>query len=378
MKKYPEGSKFTVYYSAKEGNGYCIRRTVTLPNGLQSQVRLPKSQYNHLKTLEEIEKFVLRINGRENRKAIQQIELKLAYLPTSILEDFREMLYSEIPNQKDARNHYKNLHRYCLKFFVEHLGLNDPLDWKVNEHKWGMALLCEHSDVKLYSEKRAVKTIKEVLQTANRFMAYLHKRVPKEIPFIKLEPISKAKFKDYHAKLNLDTEPIGKYITDNDWAIIEKKLPLEISPFIKLQYYYGLRRSESLATELKDIANGHLNVQRQLVKANTTGPLKSRFKRKTPHWFITPAETYKIIHDILGKRMHPDTLSVKFREFMTSLKMSYELHDLRRTFITRALDKMLGNAVPVKLAVGHANTETTMKYLRDNRILADTVFVLEE
>ncbi len=215
--------------------------------------------------------------------------------------------------------------------------------------------------------------------TTNRFMAFLHKKMPQEIPFIKFDPISKAKFKDYHARINMGIEPVGKFIADKDWTVIEKKLPAEIAPFVILGYYYGLRRAETLGLELGDLAKGHLNVKRQLVNMNdgqpNYAPLKNRLERKTPHWFMNPEDTYALIEDALSKKIHPDTLGVKFSHFIATLGMDYDLHDLRRTFITKALDKNNGNATPVMMAVGHGNTDVTMRYLRDNRNLSDEVFV---
>ncbi len=76
----------------------------------------------------------------------------------------------------------------------------------------------------------------------------------------------------------------------------------------------------------------------------------------------------------LSGKMHPDSLGKKFAAFMAELGLEYEMHDLRRTFITRALDLNNGNATPVMLAVGHTNSAVTMAYLRDNRVLDDEVW----
>lgn len=379
-KSYPHGTKFGAYFLAKENNTFVIKRMVYTPNGKRSAIRLEKQKYKQYTDIEDLNKLVIRLNGRENRRTIKEIETKLAFLPISLLEEFRELLLTEIPSQKDARNHYKNLHRYCLKFFVDILKLKDPIEWKANENKWGIALLNSDKKYKIYNDNksRSVKTIKGIIQTANRFMAFLHKKMPQEIPFIKFEPISKAKLKDYNARLNMGTEEVGKFISDSDWELINNNLPADIAPFIKLGYYYGLRRAETLGVELNDLSNGHLNIRRQLTNMNNGkanfSPLKNRLERKTPHWFITPDETYFIIQDAIDKRIHPDTLGVKFAAFMQSMDMTYDLHDLRRTFITKALDINNGNAKPVMMAVGHSNTDITMRYLRDDRLLDDAVF----
>lgn len=384
-KRYPEGTKFGAYFLAKEKGSFTIRRMILLPDGKRTATRLDKARYAKYTDFEELKKLVIRLNGRENRRAIKGIETKLAFLPTTLMEEFRELLQAEIPSQKDARNHYKNLHRYCLKFFIDLMKLQDPVEWKANETKWGIALLDELSasdlNLRIYTDDggRSVKTIKGVIQTTNRFMAFLHKKLPQEIPFIKFDPISRAKFKDYHAKLNMGVGPIGKFITDKDWALIDKELPDDIAPFVRLGYYYGLRRAETLGLELNDIAKHHLNIKRQLTNMNgdqpNFAPLKNKLERKTPHWFIDPETTYSFVEDAVSKRIHPDTLGVKFSAFMKEMKMDYNLHDLRRTFITKALDKNNGNAKPVMMAVGHGNSDVTMRYLRDDRQLDDVVFV---
>jgi integrase len=61
---------------------------------------------------------------------------------------------------------------------------------------------------------------------------------------------------------------------------------------------------------------------------------------------------------------------------MDELDFNYDFHDLRHTFITKAI-----SAYPprdVQLAAGHKSIETTMRYAHDNRNLDDEVFNPEE
>ena len=385
---YPDGTKFGMYFMTKENKGtenvFIIRRRVILPDGRVVQPRYPTTKYTHLKTEEEIKKFVERLNGRENRRAIKEIQTKLAFLPTVLMEEFRETLQAEIPNEKDSKLLYQNLHRYCLSFFVDKMGLKDPIEWKSNETKWGLALLNElaTSDSKLRifpkENKKAAKTIRGIIQVANRFLAFLHKKMPQEIPFIKLEPISKAKFKHYKAELELQkSADIGRFIPDQDWEIIKNNLTDSLAPFVLMAYYYGLRRSETLGLELADIRKGYLSVERQLQSVSRSDkvfkPLKNRNKRQTPHWFLGPDEAFIIIKDMENRIMHPDTLGRAFAALMLSLNLPYEMHDLRRTFITKALRKH--NAVDVQHAVGHGDIRTTMSYQQDDREMDNDVFV---
>lgn len=132
----PEGTKFGSYYITKSNSKFIILRHVTFPDGTKKTVGLKWSEYKHITSRAKLEEFVERLNGRANRRKIEAIKSKIAFIPTELSEDFRIQLEQEIPSQKDARNHYRNLHRYFLKFFVEILNLHDPLDWKLNEIKF--------------------------------------------------------------------------------------------------------------------------------------------------------------------------------------------------------------------------------------------------
>ena len=381
--------RYGSYFSAKD-KGVVIRQIVYVTtNGVtkKTSVRYPKHKYKHCTSEKAINDLVIRLNRRENRRAIKEIETKLAFLPTKLKEEFREQLQIEIPNQKDARLHYRNLHRYFLSFFVEKMKMKDPIDWKSHETKWGLALVNEltraDNDLIIFKDEKnkkvfmSVKTIKGIIQTANRFMAFLHKKNPAEIPFIKFTPLSKAKLKDYGARLRMKLDEVhGKFIPDDDWRVIRNALPEDIKPFILLGYYYGLRRGETLGVLPNDLKRGYLSVERQLEKTrkdnNSYKPLKNRELRKTPHWLTGANDAFEWIKEANKKKMHPDTLGVKFMALMQKLKLDYEMHDLRRTFITRALD--IATPKDVMLAVGHANIQTTMLYLRDDRILDDAIY----
>lgn len=363
---------------------YFVRRYFYVLDGdkkTKDSSRYPASKYQHLKSKEEIENLVIRLNGRESWKKLRAIKAKLAFLPTEVLEEFRILLENEIPTEKDARYHYRNLHRYFLKFFVDLCGLIDPNEWKTKQALWGLALLrrlpADQKQFNIFEEEMSYKTIKGLIHLANRFMVFIHEKNPQEIPLFKFTPISSAMLKDYLARQEMNGEEVGQFISDNDWKKIDKELPQDIGCFIRLGYYYGLRRGETLGLQVEDVRNGHLSIERQISKSNGNGecsfkPLKDRDFRKTPHWFLTKEKAYELVEEGAAKRIHPDTLGVKFASLMRRLKMSYELHDLRRTFITKSLDEHKPREV--MLAVSHSNIETTMKYLRDDRQSDDTVF----
>jgi integrase len=371
-KSYPEGTKFGDWFVGRDADALTVRRMIYWPDGRRTAGRLPANKIKG-KSQSELEALCDRLNHRANRRTITEIKTKLSFLPTELMEEFRVQLEAEIPNQKDAKLHYHNLHRYCLKFFIDIKGLKDPVEWKRNETAWGLALLGETKD--LYNEVKAVKTIKGVIHTANRFLLFLHSKLPQEVPKIEFKPISKAKLKEHHARLNLDNEEtLGLFIPLAHWRIIRKALPIELKPFVILAYYYGLRRAESLGLAMTDLREGHLSIQRQLKATEPLEfvPLKGRASRKTPHWFLPPRLTYKLL-ETTHPKIHPDTLGQKFGELMKKLGFPYKMHDLRRTFITRSLDHQTPK--DVMLAVGHANIETTMRYVRDDRDLDDKPFV---
>lgn len=372
-----EIKKIGDWFVTKEGGDWTIRRKVVYTDGTRSNLRYDAEQLSRYKSKEELDALVIRLNRRENRRAIEEIKTKLAFLPTETLEEFRALLGAEIPNQSDAKVQYHNLHRYFLRFFVDMLGLKDPVDWKASEHKWGMALLGETSGIYEDKKLRAVKTIKRIVQTANRLMAFLHRLRPQEVPAIRFEPISRARYKSYEAQIKLGVEEIGRFISPDDWKKIDEKLPADIAPFVRLGYLYGLRRAETLGIAPTDVRKGFLQVRRQYVKqaggAPKYKPLKNKMNRDTPHWLGSADKAYDLAADGVTKLIHPDTLGVKFAEYMKTLGMTYEMHDLRRTFITTVLDYYTPKEV--MLAVGHASIDVTMRYLRDDRQLDSAPFV---
>jgi integrase len=116
----------------------------------------------------------------------------------------------------------------------------------------------------------------------------------------------------------------------------------------------------------KDLKKGFLSIERQL-RSNVDDnklykPLKSRFTRKTPHWFCTPAMTYELIQGIENLTLNSDHISHLFSDLMEKLNLpNYVIHDLRRTFITNCVRKGIARE-ELRLAVGHVDSSTTDKY----------------
>ncbi len=374
-KVYPKGSSFGQYFITVDPSfikqPLTIRRHIVLPSGETIQPRYPRKLYKDLTTKEEIEQLVTRLNYRQELEAKRKIQIRTSFIAPSLMETFEHALLADIPNQKDARYLYQTVFkRYFLDFFIGRLRVLDPQQWSKHQGEWGAALLGKSTNPehKIFETKVSVKTIKAAIQIANRFMAFLHTQMPQEYPALKFSPISKGALKTYAAELY--KEPIGLYISPQDWAKISEKLPADWGCFINLMYHYGLRRSESLGFDNTDsVRHGALTVSHQLKSYDPENVfysvLKDKEHRDTPHWFATPNEAYKWITEGLTHKMHPDTLSQCWEDFMEDMNMEYKLHDFRRTFITRALRERAPR--DVQMAVGHANLTTTMKYAQDDR-----------
>lgn len=328
------------WFYQREGNRWAIRSVVKV-NGKKKQPRYPYKKYKHLESEEQIRALVDLINHNQNKR--KNIEVRNAFVPVEKLEEFRERLLVEIPSTKDARYLYKCLHRHTLQFFTK-LELNPSL-WINFEAHWGSHLL---------GLGLAPKSLKHIILVSNRFFDFM--KLPK------LKPLTKARLKEQVAVHALSKPSYkGSFMSEEHFALLRNEA------IYLLMYSYGLRRAEALALQCSDVRQGYLSVERQ----HGNRPLKGRRKRKTPHWFASAEQAYAWISSLVP--VHPDTLSLHFKAIMQKHKLEYQLHDLRRTFITRALG--LHSALEVQLAVGHAHLTTTMSYIRDNRELEDALFV---
>lgn len=351
----------------KEQNKWVIRRW---KDGKYQ--RLPIAKYKRIRESEaELEELVKRLNAPVDAKA--KVDFKHAFISVPLLETYQEFLANQIPSPEGARQEFSYLRRYFLNYFIGKLDLMNPLDWhKVHETKWASYLLGKDCPA-------AAKTKRDIVIAANRFMKWLHKQRPEEVPPLEFTPITKAKYKELEARRELDGKVKERgFIPDHDWQKIRKKLPKDIEPFVLLSYHYGLRRSEVLGLEPGDVKKGHLTVQRQLSAIHPKPlfkPLKGRSARRVLHWNARAAEAYTWIVEGQRRLSHPSTLTHRWAELMKSLDMSYDFHDLRHTFITKALRDH--KARDVQLAAGHRDIRTTMGYAHDDRDLSDEAFIPE-
>jgi hypothetical protein len=371
-----ENDKAGVWYPFKDGEHWRIRRMRTDANGDRRAERLQRATYAHVaNTYEAMLAHCDRLNYGVNMKRQREIEIESAFIPKAILDGFYTELQASIPEPGRAKFLYKTVFEaYTLDVFVNGMKLPNPADWPKHQTVWGQALSNPNAKHAVFDRKVSRRTLVLVIQTANRFLKYLHQQMPDLYPSLKLTPISKAVLNMINAESDSDDK--GMFIKDEDWATILKKAPRDISPFLELMYYYGLRRAESLGFDSTGfIKNAYLRIEQQIVSMTggaKFGPLKNRDKRNTPHWFCTPLRAHQLITLTLSNKMHPDTLSEKWESLMSDLGFEYKLHDFRRTFITRSLRGR--DPRDVQLAVGHTDLRTTMKYAQDDRDLSDETF----
>lgn len=372
--------EWTKWYLQSTG----IRR-YRIVDGQKVWERYPKAKYRHIADEAELRKFVERLNHRyevQLSKAKAVYDFKHRFISAELLEEFGSLLKAEIPSRNVAISSFNYLKRNCLHWFINVQGLPDPIDWKEHEKQWGLALLCKlegkkAEKLRVFDTPTHPDTIAKHVQIMNRFLRFLHQKLPKEVPSIVLEPITKAQARLYKVEYKELGGRAGKLITDEDWKTIERQIDPSIKEFVQLGYYYGLRQSECLAVSIEDLYEDCLEVSRQLIAFTDHkpkfGPVKNRLKRQVPHWFTSPENTYKIIHGA-PKLMHPDTYGDRFRKEMERLGLKYGLHDLRRTFITRCFRE---NKLPrdIMLAAGHSDLDTTLRYAQDDRNLKRKRFV---
>jgi hypothetical protein len=385
------------WFITREGNKYCIRRMVIL-EGKRKSERYPAKKYKQFKdNFKELEKFVCRLNAKDYEaiKAKELFKLKHAFIDTEFLIRYRDdYLKVNIASEKDAKTLFNYLYKYCLEFFVEKLNLKNPDDWIQKEHIWNKYLLNVADD--LDEDKRILesgkvlsgKVLKQIVVEGNRFLKYLHKTRPSEIPPLKFDKFSTSVIKNHESKRKGEDEAFNsKYIDDERWGKLVKFLESEnddIRFFVYIAKEYGLRRNEVLSLKVEDVKKGNLHLKRQYLSSNKNGPLKNRKHRRIPHWFSTPEKLYSYIQKNKDKIVHPDTLSKKFAEACVKaninikehdLTYNFTFHDLRRTFITNAVRKKVAKE-ELRLAAGHSSLNVTYRYyVMDSRKMDNETFI---
>jgi integrase len=339
--------------------------------------RMPVAKYRRIRDdYSALEEFVKRQNAPLELR--QKVDYKHAFINDALLTDYYEDLLTDIPTEESAKTDLGYLKNYFLHYFLTLKQVTNPTQWIEYEKKWIAYLLKDPEGPSELGLKgvRAETTKRKVINAANRFLLWLHKKRPEEMPKVQFESISKARFKEIKAQRKLNGETNDHvYIPKDDLAKIMKALPSPLDPFVKLMISYGLRHREAMGVLPGDVKKGHLFVQRQLKNLGQHRPLKGRKPRKVPHWFCSAKEAYAWIELVQTHMAHPRTVYSQWVDLMQSLGFTYTFHDLRHTWTTDAM-RSFGVKAPrdVQLAAGHESLATTMKYLHDDRDMSDEDF----
>jgi integrase len=376
--KFPKGTRFQAWSlfneSQKGVQRPVIRRWATLPTGEKKCERLPTAKYAHFRDKpEEMAKFILRLNEehRKEHAAREGVALRHAYIDDALIDRYHKRRAREVPSQDRVSTELYYVRKHFLGFFINRLNLKSPQDWhRVHKDEWADYLMSKEVPA-------APATKREIIQAANRFIAWLHEERPTEVPELTFKPLSKERFKDLTARREIDPEVKRRtLITPEHWRQIEKSLPPEIAPFVMLGYCYGVRRAEALGFLPGDVKKGHLSIERQLERLEPEAaykPTKGKMKRSCPHWFAEAKQAYTWIEAVQKYRIDPDHLTELWADLMSALGYDYDFHDLRHTFITRALREK--NHRDVQMAAGHKHLKTTMGYAHDDRNQDDSAFI---
>lgn len=345
-------------------NNNSIRRYRKIGKKTQWE-RYPKEKYAHMSP-QELESFLRRLNADQEikaREAKERYNFDHSYWNQSKQEAFYKYLVSNANSKAHIQGHFSVFQRYVLYYFITVAKLPHPNHWIKKEAEWGEWLL---------KKKLSANSIKRIKQVANRSTRFLAKHYPGEVNPIILEPVGKKKLN--FIKLHEPNHKRFKFVDEAMYLRIYKAASDEIKPYIFFGYRFGLRISEVYPVTPKSIFKGYLSIEQQLVSIEPRvvyGPLKNRQVRKVPYWFTTPAEAYS--EAIKIKLMHPHTVSRKFVEMLKELELSFQFHDLRRSFITKAV--RVHNIVDVQRAAGHYDIKTTMVYVQDDRKMDDELFI---
>lgn len=307
----------------------------------------------------QLESLVRRLNASraiEEVEAAKRYEFDTAYINKRTLEQFESHLKLRADSERHVGDLLSALKTHTLNFFINKQKIPDPNKWLQYETGFGSYLV---------KTGASVSHLKRIMQVTNRFLKFLHRSNPMEISLVVLDPLSGIKLRGIAASSAGSIRE--KYIPEAHCKAI-LKVDKAILPAVLLGLNFGLRISEVLGLEVRDVFEDCLDIKRQLLNitpVRRTGPLKNRSDRSCPFWFASPQQAYEWIDGL--PVMHPTTLSRAFKVEMLRLKLPYQFHDLRRTFITNAL--RVQNPRDVQLAVGHSDLRTTMQYAQDDRQL---------
>lgn len=337
------------YYLGKESGKYVIR---SWPKNL----RHPIKEYRLIREdREALEAYIKRLNAPHELRT--WVSYKHAFINDALLSEYEDYLKNHIVVEKGARQEYSYLRRYVIAFFVDELKLINPADWfNASDTKWATYLLKEAPPAK--------KTRKDIVNAANRFMGWLHRKRPNEVPNRKLEPITRRKLEEVERlRIAAGKARKGKLIPPDVLENICRYAPENIRAAIHLMARYGLRRNEALGVVSGDVKKDSLYNWQQLIALGKYGPPKGKKPRHIPHWNCRAAEAYAWVEDVKKNPMSPRNFSKEWEKYVKD----YTPHDLRHTYITRMV--RVHPLIDVSMAAGHKDIRVTQGYMQDDRNL---------
>jgi integrase len=358
-------SKWYLLNDRSNANGFVIKRYRKKPNGKTAWESLPRGEYKNLDA-SGVEALLRRKNASleiERLEAESRYNFDHAYINVRAKERFAAYIQSRANDQNHVTTMLGYLDQHVFQFFVLIKKQPDPRTWHKYEQDWGAWLVSK--------QKLSASTIKQVVQVCNRFTKFLSTRIyPEKLAVVALEPLGRKKL--VAMKESSEEHHRYKFISHKRFEEICQALALQncqVLPAIILAYHFGLRISETYGLDQKSFYAEHLLVSRQLKSFTDSkirlGPLKTLDHRKVPYWFMTPQRAYQKVKAL--KPMGPYTLNKAVNEALEPF--GHMSHDLRRSFITRAL--RLYHHRDVQMAVGHRDIRTTLFYAQDDRSFAN-------
>lgn len=362
------------WYLANAGNGYRVIRRDTYPDGKLKREVYPREKWAKVDPSDSdaVASLLRRLNATYERKKAEaeaRYDLDHTYINKPLIEEFQRQRAFHTTVDDHLRDSLTNLRR-AIDYFVIKKKLASPADWERKQFDFG-----EH----LLKAELSLHTIQKTQVVTNQYLEFLHKKFPHEVPRLELMLITPAKRKLLRA--DAEENERGQLILDSHYRLL-LRYGGDIKPHIELAWCFGGRRSEILGLQVENVFVDNLEITRQIESCPVKGepifkPTKGRMKREVPYWFTTPEIAYDLISRI--KLMSKHTLSDRFAMVVAEinrhegLQLSYTFHDLRHTFITRAV--RLHGLVDVSRAAGHKDVRTTQEYMEDDRQLSKQRFV---
>lgn len=95
-------AKLGQWLLCKEGKCFSVKRMITRSDRTRSFQRLPKKFYADIDSKDNLEKFVIRLNGIDpsEKFALEKLAIDSAFFPKDLFEMFRSKLDAEIPTKR--------------------------------------------------------------------------------------------------------------------------------------------------------------------------------------------------------------------------------------------------------------------------------------